>query len=67
VKKLDKKSHFSQETVDSLVELCEVLRGIHNRLLSEGKIKVVKGKTIFLDSIRANQKVINKDGEEITL
>ena len=45
-----KKSNiFSQEELDSITGLGEVLRKIHNRLLLEGKIKVKNGKTIFLD------------------
>lgn len=43
------KQKLSDETVRSVVRLGEILRGIHHRLLLEGKIKVVKGKTIFLN------------------
>ncbi len=43
------KKTFSEETIKSLVEYGEVLRRIHNRLVVEGKVKVVDGKIIFLD------------------
>ena len=43
---------FSQEEIDNIAGLGEVLRKIHNRLLSEGKIKVENGKTIFLEKIK---------------
>ncbi len=41
---------LSQEEINSISELGEVLRKIHNRLLSEGKIKIKNGKTIFLEN-----------------
>lgn len=41
---------FSQEELDNIAGLGEVLRNIHKRLLSEGKIKVENGKTIFLEN-----------------
>ena len=37
---------LSDETVTALVNLGEVLRRIHNRLIREGKIKVVDEKII---------------------
>ena len=40
---------FSDETIESLREYGEVLRDIHNRLVKEGKVKVIDGKIIFLD------------------
>lgn len=44
------KTHiFTEEELKGLVELGEVLRKIHNRLLAEGKIKIVDGKTVFLE------------------
>ncbi|HEY4515882.1 MAG TPA: hypothetical protein VJH67_01690 [Candidatus Paceibacterota bacterium] len=39
---------FSDETIESLREYGEALRDIHNRLVKEGKVKVVDGKIIFL-------------------
>ncbi len=45
---MTKKNIFSEETIRSLVEYGEVLRSIHNRLVLEGKVKVVDGKIIFL-------------------
>ena len=46
----ENKGHIFTETeLKALEELGEVLRGIHNRLLSEGKIKRENGKTIFLE------------------
>jgi hypothetical protein len=37
---------LSDETVEALVKLGEVLRPIHDRLVKEEKIKVVDGKII---------------------
>lgn len=45
---MTKKSSFSEETIRSLVEYGEVLRRIHNRLVAEGKVKVIDGKIMFL-------------------
>ena len=39
---------MTKETLDSLEALGEVLRKIHNRLLSEGKIIRRADKTIFI-------------------
>ena len=47
-----KKHIFSQEELDNIAGLGEVLRKIHRRLLLEGKIKVENGKTIFLENIK---------------
>lgn len=47
-----KMSELSEETLDSLVELGEVLRDICKRLLTEGKIRVVDGKIEFLDTTK---------------
>lgn len=41
-----KKYLLSDETVEALVKLGEVLRPIHDRLVREGKIKVDDGKII---------------------
>lgn len=47
---MNKNAHiFSQEELDNIAGLGEVLQNIHNRLLLEGKIKVENGKTIFLE------------------
>lgn len=43
-----KNKPFTENEIKSIEELGEVLRKIHNRLLSEGKIKRVNGKTIFI-------------------
>lgn len=47
-----KNNIFSQEEIDNIAGLGEVLRKIRSRLLSEGKIKVENGKTIFLEKIK---------------
>jgi hypothetical protein len=39
---------LSEEALENINELGDVLRQIHNRLLKEGKVKVVNGKCIFL-------------------
>ena len=44
-----KRSKMPKETINAVAELGEVLRGIHNRLLLEGKIIIKDGKTIFLE------------------
>lgn len=41
-----KKYLLSDETVEALVRLGEVLRPIHDRLVRDGKIKVVNGKIV---------------------
>lgn len=46
---------FSQEELDNITELGEVLQKIHNRLLLEGKIKVENGTTIFLENKKGNK------------
>lgn len=47
---LDAKGYiFSDETIDSLKELGTVLRGIHDRLISEGYL--IQGGKIFKDGI----------------
>ncbi len=48
---MKKKKHiFTDAEIKSISELGEVLRGIHRRLLAEGKIRIDEnGKTIFLD------------------
>lgn len=48
--KPESKKIFSEETRAALMEYGAVLREIHNRLVKEGKVKVVNGKIIFLDS-----------------
>ena len=46
----ENKGHiFTAAELKALKELGEVLTGIHNRLLSEGKIRRENGKTIFLE------------------
>ena len=46
-----KKNIFSEETIKSLTELGDVLRGIHNRLLKEGVIKIKNGKVVWPKNI----------------
>lgn len=43
------KSEFSEETMESLRELGEVIRPILHRLIAEGKVKMVDGKAVVLD------------------
>ena len=48
---MNKNDHiFSQEELDNIAGLGEILRKIRSRLLLEGKIKVENGKTIFLEN-----------------
>lgn len=50
--KIDKKEVkrlLSDETIESLTKLGDVLLSIHIRLVKEGKVKVENGKTIFLE------------------
>jgi hypothetical protein len=47
-KKENKKHLFSNEEVAALIELGEVLRPIADRLVVEGKAKIVDGKIIFI-------------------
>ena len=53
-----KKSKLSDETIQSVIELGVVLRQIHNRLVAEGKVKVVNGKIVFLNPTSAITKKI---------
>ena len=46
------KSIFTQEELDNIAQLGDVLRGVHNRLLKEGKIKVKKGKVVWWSYIK---------------
>lgn len=39
---------LSEEALKNINELGDVLRRVHNRLVKEGKIKVVDGKSVFL-------------------
>jgi hypothetical protein len=39
---------LSEEALKNINELGDVLRQIHNRLLKEGKVKVIDGKIIFV-------------------
>ncbi|MEI6850036.1 MAG: hypothetical protein WCK29_03280 [archaeon] len=50
--KKEKSRLLSEGELKNLVELGEILRGIHNRLLLEGKVKVENGKTIFLEKTK---------------
>ncbi len=45
----NKKHIFSEEEIASVKELGDVLRYILQRLISEGKAKIVDGKVVFLD------------------
>ena len=47
--KPEDKKIFSEETMMAIMEYGAVLREIHNRLVKEGKVKVVDGKSLFLD------------------
>ena len=42
------KNKFSKETMEGLIELGAVILKIHNRLVAEGKVKVVDGKIILI-------------------
>ena len=42
------KNKFSEETMKGLIELGAVILKIRNRLVAEGKIKVVNGKIIII-------------------
>ena len=42
------KNKFSDETIQSLMELGAVILKIRNRLIAEGKVKVVDGKIIII-------------------
>jgi len=48
MKKQKENEPLSEEALENINELGDVLRQIHNRLVKEGKIKVVGGKSIFL-------------------
>ena len=45
----NKKHIFTDEEIKSISDLGDVLRSILNRLITEGKAKVVDGKVIFLE------------------
>jgi len=47
--KTEGKSDLTDEEMDNIIALGEVLRKIHNRLVKEGKCKVVDGKVVWLD------------------
>lgn len=47
ITKTERKSDLTDEEMDNIISLGEVLRSIHNRLLKEGKIEVVNGKVIW--------------------
>jgi hypothetical protein len=52
VKKSEEKGNnlLSKEAIENITELGDVLRQIRNRLIKEGKVKVVDGKTIFQEN-----------------
>lgn len=57
---------FSDEAIQNFTELGAVLRRIHNRLVKEGRVKVVNGKAIFLDNKRRNDvSVISSENSKI--
>lgn len=60
---MKKKSIFSEEAIKNFAKLGTVLRQIHSRLAIEGKVRVVNGKVIFLDSKPKDKNTteINKD------
>ena len=39
---------LSEEALKNINELGDVLRQVHNRLVKEGKVKVIDGKIIFV-------------------
>ena len=45
---IPKTNILSEESIKALTELGEVYREIHNRLVSEGKVRVENGKAIFI-------------------
>ena len=47
-RKAKKSEPLSEETMQALIQLGAVLRPIANRLIAEGKAKVMNGKMIFL-------------------
>jgi hypothetical protein len=48
MKKQKKNKPLSEEALKNINELGDVLREIHNRLIKEGKIKIIDGKIIFV-------------------
>jgi hypothetical protein len=48
MKKQKANEPLSEEALKNINELGDVLRQIHNRLVKEGKVKVVDGKIIFV-------------------
>jgi hypothetical protein len=40
-----------EETIQALIQLGEVLRPIRDRLIAEGKAKIVKGRLVIIKSI----------------
>lgn len=47
-RKTKKKSQLSEEAIQALIQLGEVLRPIARRLVAEGKAKVKNGKLVFI-------------------
>lgn len=39
---------LSEEALKNINELGDVLRQVHNRLVKEGKIKIIDGKIVFV-------------------
>ncbi len=54
-----KPAKLSEETIESVIRLGEVLRSILARLVDEGKAKIVDGKIIWKDN--DNHRGITKD------
>jgi hypothetical protein len=48
MKKQNKNKPLSEEALKNINELGDVLREIRNRLIKEGKIKIIDGKIIFV-------------------
>lgn len=44
------KKQFTVEEIKSIAELGDILRSIAERLIREGKAKIVDGKIVFLDN-----------------
>lgn len=48
MEKQKKNEPLSEEALNNINELGDVLRQVHNRLVTEGKVKVIDGKIIFV-------------------
>ena len=48
MKKQKEPESLSEEALKNINELGDVLRQVHNRLVTEGKVKVIDGKIVFV-------------------